>query len=461
MNTPRIVYCTTCKGRAEHLKLTLPQNMWNNGTYQNAKFVVLDYGSDDDLIEFLNAKHARAIASGTLAVYSVVNPGPWHIAHAKNMAARCGILEGADILVTLDADNYTGPEFSRYIATKFAEPGILPGIFLCPDFLHIRSLPHGPDRPCRGFAGRLAIWAKDFIKMGGYDEVFSTWQGEDMDLLARMERLGYQRRFIDKKYLNAIPHNADVRFKEYPEARKYETKEEEKRINARTETVVNYGNFGVGKVIKRLYLAEGYATLDPIPTRIFGIGMHKTGTTSLDRAFKILGLDSFHWGAGESPLIWQEMQALGRSLTAERWYAFSDLPFPLLYKQLDKSYPGSKFILTLRDENAWLKSVEKLWSYDYNPTRWMWDVYPFSNHIHSVLYGTKDFDATVFLNRYRRHNAEVLEYFKDRPGDLLVMHMDGGGDWNGLCQFLKHPVPNQPYPHRNPSTGLETCGSSL
>ena len=31
-----------------------------------------------------------------------------------------------------------------------------------------------------------------------------------------------------------------------------------------------------------------------------------------------------------------------------------------------------------------------------------------------------------FLARYRRHNAEVREHFKDRPNDLLVMDIDAG-----------------------------------
>lgn len=199
--------------------------------------------------------------------------------------------------------------------------------------------------------------------------------------------------------------------------------------------------------------------LKPIPTRIFGIGMHKTATTSLHEALKILGFDSFHWGKGEAPLIWQEMISLGRSKTLEQWYALSDLPIPLLYKELDKAYPGSKFILTVRDENDWLKSVERLWSYERNATRKLWDIYPFSNHIHTVLYGTKDFNAAVFLERYRRHNREVKEYFKDRPLDLLVFDIPAAGwyRWNELCWFLGVPVPDVPFPWGNRTEKTLVC----
>lgn len=440
----RIAFVTTCKSRAQHLKSTLPRNLADNASYANAVFIVLDYSSPDDLLPYLFMNHQQDIESGRLVVYSFLDPspGPFRMAHAKNMAARCGILEGADILVTLDADNYTGPGFAEFVSDKFAEPGI----FLCPDFPLIHSLPHGPTRPMRGYAGRLAIRAQDFIKTGGYDEIFDVWGSEDMDMIFRLQRMGYSMRHIDNGYLNTIPHPAEIRFKEYPEAQKYETKQHVLTIAARTQTVVNYGKFGLGAV--RRHPDARTITLAPLPTRVFGIGMHKTATSSLHKAFQAFGFDSFHWGAGEAPLIWQEMKS-GRSKTLEQWYALSDNPIPLLYQQLDKAYPGSKFILTIRDEQDWLRSVERLWDYRYNPTRWVWDTYPFTNHIHTVLYGQKYFNAEVFLARYRRHNAEVKEYFKHRPDDLLILDIPASNGWKPLAGFLGKPVPDAPFPWNN------------
>ena len=49
-------------------------------------------------------------------------------------------------------------------------------------------------------------------------------------------------------------------------------------------------------------------------------------------------------------------------------------------------------------------------------------------------------------SRYRRHNAEVLAYFKDRPEDLLVMDMDAGAGWKELCGFFRKTIPSVPYP---------------
>lgn len=436
-----IAFCTTCKGRTPHLSQTLPANLRDN---PKSRFVVLDYNDQDGLEAYLKTAHAEDIASGQLVVYKHPAVGPFHVSHAKNMAARLGARNGGDILVTLDADNFTGAGFEDEIEEKFREPGI----FMCPDHYTIKSLPHGPERPMRGYAGRLAVRAQDFIKLGGYNETYDTWRGEDIDFNARMLRLGYQPRFIDTKFLATIPHNAQIRFKEYPHAQAFEAGNEWKIAEKRGDTVVNFGRWGCG-VVYRNFGSEPVG-LKPRPTRVFGIGLHKTATTSLHRAFEILGFDSLHWGHGEAPAIWSEMNQLGRSKTLERFYAASDLPIPLLYQILDKAYPGSKFVLTIRDERKWISSVEKLWDRKANPTRGLWDIYPVSNNLHRALYGRTDFDAETMLNRYRQHNAEVLAFFRGRPHDLLVLDMDGPRDlWVWLCAFLDIDRPEITYPFEN------------
>jgi N-terminal domain of galactosyltransferase len=208
----KIVFSTTCKGRSSHLAETLPQNLAGN---PNSTFVVLDYGDGPELRAVVDANRCDR-----LKVYRHNNGAAFHVAHAKNMAHRLAIREGADILVTLDADNFTGEDFEGFVAEKMKEPGV----FLCPDHAGIRELSWDPDagRPNRGFAGRLAVRAQDFIKAGGYDENYDTWRGEDIDFNARMGRMGYQMRFIPNQYLKTIPHSAAVRFKEYPHAQQFD-----------------------------------------------------------------------------------------------------------------------------------------------------------------------------------------------------------------------------------------------
>jgi hypothetical protein len=417
-----------------------------DNTYKDCVFVVVDYNSPDNLSAFLKLNHQKDIDSGRLVIYSYREPGAFRMAHAKNMAHRAGILEGADVLVNMDADNYTGPEFARYVAQQFDTPD--------PVFLWSRMIQNGPDKLPRGISGRIAVRSDAFLKAGGYDEQFEAWSPDDKDFNLRLRRLGYEGKEIDNRYLNAILHNDKMRFKEWGKCACHE--DYFASVVDSDSTVVNFGKIGLG-TMDRNYTGEPLELM-PIPTRIFGIGMHKTATTSLHLALKILGYDTAHWKSAHwAKAIWEEMAAWGRSLTLEKHYALSDLPIAILYQELDKAYPGSKFILTVRNEGAWLESVRNHWSHESNPFRKAWDHDPFTHRVHKLTYGQKGFDAEVFLERYRRHNAEVKEYFKDRPDDLLVMDMDRGAGWGWLCGFLRVPVPKVPYPVAFPTKTKLPC----
>jgi hypothetical protein len=394
------------------------------------------------LLEYLST-YSNEIASGRLAVYTYLDHPTFRMAHAKNMAHRCGILEGGDILVNLDADNFTGPGFASYLARKFEEQGV---------FLWSNMIKDGPDRLTRGISGRIAVTKSAFLNVGGYDEKFEKWSPDDKDFNTRLRNLGYSAHEIDRRYLSGVMHNDKLRFREYPDAKEEGNEDDWEQIKYCTTTIANYGNVGCARVFKiahakdlNTFLANPI-DIKPIPTRIFGIGMHKTGTTSLHEALKILGFESAHWWSAHwAKAIWTEMKE-GRSLTLEKHYALTDLPITILYRELDKAYPGSKFILTTRNESKWLTSVKKHWDHNYNQFRSSWDKDPFTHKIHKELYGCKNPTDDIFLERFRRHNAEVAEYFKERPNDLLTINVDKNPTWDGLCNFLDRRVPVVEYP---------------
>ena len=112
----QVVFCTTAKGRTPHLARTLPKNLADN---PDAKFVVLSYNDQDGLADYLKANHTRDMESGQLTVYQYKETVPFRMAHAKNMAHRCGILEGAEVLINMDADNFSGPGFAQYVKERF------------------------------------------------------------------------------------------------------------------------------------------------------------------------------------------------------------------------------------------------------------------------------------------------------------------------------------------------------
>lgn len=458
-DSPLIAFCTTCKGRTQHIARTLPKNIAANADYPNCKFIVVDYHDSGELSRYLHLEHAQDIKSGKLVVYNYygeLNPHkpeltPFRMAHAKNMAHRCAILEGADILCNLDADNYTsdsndGPYsdigFASYISEQFEfaksrkEPMFLRTVWSPGDFR-------------RGVNGRIVVTTNAFLKAGGYDEKYKTWSPDDKDFNMRLLNLGYAEQEIDRQYIDSISHTDKMRFKEYAHARSRIVHYDNEKLlnNGDKRTVVNYGKFGMGIVFRNFSLPP--ITLGPLPTRIFGIGMHKTATTSLCKALDILGFESAHWvGPGWAKRIWHEMRDENKSNTLERYYALCDLPMTLLYKELDKAYPESKFILTVRDEGKWIKSVENHWDKNKNEFRDSWRGDFFTDWIHNRLYGRSSFDAETFLARYRQHNTEVKEYFKNRAGDLLTLDMEREWPprWPILCKFVERPIPSVEYP---------------
>lgn len=171
--------------------------------------------------------------------------------------------------------------------------------------------------------------------------------------------------------------------------------------------------------------------------RVFCIGWHKTGTSTLGAAllqlgYSVLGcrLDMYE------PLAASDIST--PVALAGEFDALQDVPWAALFRELDEAYPGSRFILTMRDEDAWLASASR----HFKDT----DI-----HLHRWLYGTSRLlgNEEIYRARFRRHYAEVTEYFSQRPEALLTMDFAAGDGWETLCRFLGEPIPARPFPHEN------------
>jgi hypothetical protein len=167
--------------------------------------------------------------------------------------------------------------------------------------------------------------------------------------------------------------------------------------------------------------------------KIFGIGLNKTGTTSLTEALNILGIKTLHYEGIRKSIEFERKNNLKILSTLKEYRGFTDSPIPYLYKKLDKEYLNSKFILTIRPLNSWLKSRIK------HAKR--------KNHYLKNCF-------FIYKKRWENHNKEVLDYFKDRPNDLLVMNICKEDGWEKLCPFLGIPIPDIPFPHLNKSSEI-------
>lgn len=171
--------------------------------------------------------------------------------------------------------------------------------------------------------------------------------------------------------------------------------------------------------------------------KILGVGMHKTGTKSFANALRTLGYRV------TGPFGVNERQDPDTTLRCalkiiEEYDAAQDNPWPFLYREIDGTYPGSKFVLTLRDPDDWIRSVVNHFGGTSTPMReWIYGV------------GDPRGNEGQYLEVYERHNRTVAEHFAGRPDDFMILRGGANDGWSSLCDFLGKPEPTTPYPHLN------------
>ncbi|MBO9728966.1 MAG: glycosyltransferase [Chitinophaga sp.] len=195
----RISFCTVCMNRTMHLKQTLKRNISDNEGYPDLEFVVLDYGSKDDLHDWIHTELQHEINTGRVVYFATKDPQFFHMSHSKNMAFR---LATGDILCGIDADNYTGPGFAAYVNDMFNQD---PDIYLLPPRI-------GANKKWWDVQGRICVKQTDFYALRGYDEKVKDYGYEDKDFKCRLEAYGRKGVTIkDPAFLQAITHTDTMR----------------------------------------------------------------------------------------------------------------------------------------------------------------------------------------------------------------------------------------------------------
>lgn len=201
--------------------------------------------------------------------------------------------------------------------------------------------------------------------------------------------------------------------------------------------------------------------------KIFCIGSGKTGTTSMKAALKTLGYRMGDQATAELLIEAWAVRAFDPVIAyCHSADAFQDIPFCLdyTYVALDQAFPGSKFVLTVRTSSAeWFESMvrshtrivgrnrvptaDDLKAFPYRHVGWIW-------RAHTLIYGCDEsslFDRDLYVRQYESHAAGVCDYFRHRPGDLLVLDLSVSGAMDRLCEFLGRPSAGLAMPHLNRS----------
>lgn len=201
--------------------------------------------------------------------------------------------------------------------------------------------------------------------------------------------------------------------------------------------------------------------------KYFCVGRNKTGTTSVKAAFEDLGFivgeqdvaellhDEFFFEGNYNPI-------LKYCKTAE---VFQDVPFSHfeMIAPVDRAFPGSKYILTVRDNpEQWYNSITKYHAKQHGlngriPTYEdiINDDYRKKGYLKRLtidVHGTTPedpYNKEILLAHYEKHNQDVIDYFKDRPGDLLIINLSDPLAYKKFVEFIGVDSPFDSFPWEN------------
>lgn len=230
----------------------------------------------------------------------------------------------------------------------------------------------------------------------------------------------------------------------------------------------------INNLFKRvlLFLQNKFPTpIEKNPTsfqgKIFCIGANKTGTSSLEYDLMSLGYNFGDFRRGEmldKECYEGNFDRLFRF--CEAYDAFQDIPFSNAdyYKNLDARFPNSKFILTIRDSGEqWLSYLKRFHAKSFTQenmtltketlenTTYVYKGFVLDFYTQYFDYpNTPLYDKEAYIKIYEKRNNDIIQYFKDKPDQLLVINVKDSDSYQKLGAFLNIKVPpHKKFPYLN------------
>ena len=220
-------------------------------------------------------------------------------------------------------------------------------------------------------------------------------------------------------------------------------------------------------------LIDSYPLRRTKPMRVLCLGQSRTGTMATITALTKLGYSPFHMavalGSPKTNLsLWSEALNAKFKGQGKKWGreefdkllgpfdALADVPAICFVEELVEAYPEAKVILTNRDVDSWLNSMDQTGGHIL---RWNWETIskwdhalcgPFWRFAQVVMPANfrtmHDFSSTSPARQAFYDHYELVRRIvpKERLLEYRVQE-----HWEPLCEFLGEPVPDEQFPRLN------------
>ena len=186
--------------------------------------------------------------------------------------------------------------------------------------------------------------------------------------------------------------------------------------------------------------------------KIFCIGCHKTGTTSIGKTLELLGFNLAPQRKGEELIYDFYNKKYDKIFNyIENYEVFQDTPYNLInfYEIIYEKFPNSYFILTIRNNgNEWYNSLIKFHrKLFYKNKKITCDlvkktIYIKQNYLYDFIkkiFKTDDndlYNKEKLMKYYENYNCNVINFFKNKK-NFLKINLLNKEDFLKLLIFLK------------------------
>ena len=185
---------TTCKGRLQHLKQSLPTMLAQSCQF-NYEVIVVDYGCPQGTFDWLRTLDARSVVA-----VRVIDGVEWfNLARARNCGAS---LAQGKVFAFVDADIRLTCGWLADVTAPIAQGQV--------------GLCEAGDTQGWDCCGTCAVAARLYHRVRGYDEAFCGWGNDDCDFYERCQAYAGRARF-NLGLLSPIRHQDDQRVAHYAE----------------------------------------------------------------------------------------------------------------------------------------------------------------------------------------------------------------------------------------------------